>query len=575
MNSNLITDFSLLWPDGKSSAQERWLDSQAAHDLDIEKIMLAFCPKEQHREWMRRVLLNLSSDADVIRFRHAVTEELLEHGELVTVFKQLLPKIEQLNLFAYRPEGEKPSLQEITYRAGELELLIECIQALEEVFEGVEGAFQSQGLQDLRHIVRRYTSDPTYQQLIVELPEILSELRTCASITIGVNLDPHLRPEEATLLSVNKQRFTSSKLLDRFFGNDNKGMKASSHIRTLPVIHESEDMITPAGMVSIGKRAEPMMVPLFRDLSEILEKVTKPISKALKRYAGLKSRFLTNLQPGLVFYTAAVDLVRHIRASGLPLCRPEILPVEARLCHIEGCFNLNLALHLSPVSSPRDLSDIIVLSRVDFGPQGRILVLTGPNQGGKTTYMQAVGLAQVLAQAGLFVPGFRAQISPVDAIYTHYPLEERLELGTGRFGDEAQRIGAIFERVTPSSLVLLNESLFSTNPGESLYLAQDLIRVMRVLGVRAVYTTHLHDLAASVEEINAHNQGDSQVISMVASPIPQDTPEDELSEQIDKFSYRIVAGPPIGRSFAEHIAHRYGISYQQLLDLLKKRGIIE
>ena len=427
----------------------------------------------------------------------------------------------------------------------------------------------------MRRIVRRYSSDPIYQQLVRELPEILSEPRTCASITIGVNLDPHLRPEEATLLSVNRQRFTSSKLLDRFFSNENEGIKASSHFHTLPVIHESERMITSAGMMSTGKRAEPMMVPLFRDLSEILEKVTRSVSKVLKRYAGLKSRFLANLQADLVFYTAAVDIIRHVRATGLLLCRPEIAPLEARLCHIEDCFNLNLALHLSPVSAPRDLSDAIVLNRVDFDREGRIVVLTGPNQGGKTTYMQAVGLAQILAQAGMFVPGSRAQISPVDAIYTHYPLEERLDLGTGRFGDEAQRIGAVFERVTRSSLVLLNESLFSTNPGESLYLAQDIVRVMCVLGVRAIYTTHLHALAASVEEINTQIRGDSLAISMVASPIPKDMPQEDLPEQTDGFSYRIITGPPIGRSFAEHIARHYGISYQQLLNLLKKRGIIE
>lgn len=575
MDSTSTPEFSLLWPNGQSSTPARWLDPQAAHDLNIEKAILAFCPKEQHREWLRRVLLNLSAGADVIRYRQAIIEELLERTDLVTAFKQILPKIEQLNLFAYRPEGEKSSLQEITYRAGELELLVECIQALEAAFDATHGPFQSQGLQDFRHIINQYASDATYRQLVRELPEILSELRTCASITIGVNLDPHLRPEEATLLSVNQQRFTSSKLLDRFFDNGNQGLKTSSPLHTLPVIQESDGIITAGGMVPIARRAEPMMVPLFRDLSEILEKVTKPISKVLKRYSGLKSRFLVNLQADLVFYTAAVDLVNHMRASGLPLCRPEVVSPEERVCQIDDCYNLNLALHLSPVHSARDISDAIVLNSVDLGPQGRIVILTGPNQGGKTTFMQAVGLAQVLAQAGLFVPGSRAEISPVDGIYTHYPLEERLELGTGRFGDEAQRISAIFERVTRSSLVLLNESLFSTNPGESLYLAQDLVRVMSMLGLRAIYTTHLHALAASVEEINASTPGDGQVVSMVASPVPEDTPQRALSEQTEKFSFRIVPGPPIGRSFAEHIARQYGISYQQLLDLLKNRGVLE
>jgi DNA mismatch repair ATPase MutS len=72
------------------------------------------------------------------------------------------------------------------------------------------------------------------------------------------------------------------------------------------------------------------------------------------------------------------------------------------------------------------------------------VILTGPNQGGKTTYMQAIGLAQVMAQSGLFVPGRRARISPVDGIHTHFPVEERVGLGLGRFGDEARRIRTLF-----------------------------------------------------------------------------------------------------------------------------------
>jgi len=82
----------------------------------------------------------------------------------------------------------------------------------------------------------------------------------------------------------------------------------------------------------------------------------------------------------------------------------------------------------------------VIPNDVILGSRGRIVILTGPNQGGKTTYLQAVGQAHVIAQAGVFVPGRDARISPVDGIYTHFPVEERLKLGTGRFGDEARRM---------------------------------------------------------------------------------------------------------------------------------------
>jgi DNA mismatch repair ATPase MutS len=211
----------------------------------------------------------------------------------------------------------------------------------------------------------------------------------------------------------------------------------------------------------------------------------------------------------------------------------------------------------------------IVTNDIAFGEAGRIAILTGPNQGGKTTYMQSIGLAQVLAQTGLPVPGEEATISPVDAIYTHYPVVERLELGTGRFGDEAQRIRAIFERVTRHSLVLLNESLSTTSMGEGVYLAGDIVRALRQIGLRAVFTTHLHELATAVERINAESDGDSLVFSLVASK----PAEDLQSEQ--RYSYEIRRGPPLGRSYAETIAARYGISNDQLQALLRERDLLQ
>jgi DNA mismatch repair protein MutS len=315
------------------------------------------------------------------------------------------------------------------------------------------------------------------------------------------------------------------------------------------------------------------MVPLFRDLGEVLEKASQPIAKALRQYNRITSRFLITLKDAILFYVGAVRLIRRFQEAGLPVCRPEIAPADERICQIEGCVNANLAIHL--LNRGRDdLSGAIVPNDVTFDDTGRIIVLTGPNRGGKTTYIQAIGLAQVMAQAGLYVPGRWARISPVDGIYTHYPVEERLERDTGRFGDEARRLHEVFARVTPYSLVLLNESLSSTNPGESLYLARDLIRVLRMVGARAVFVTHLHELAEDVDRLNDETPGDSRIVSMVASRITPDMLAELDGEAEAARSYRVVHSPPVGRSFARQIATRYGVSYEQLIDLLRSRGVL-
>ncbi len=212
---------------------------------------------------------------------------------------------------------------------------------------------------------------------------------------------------------------------------------------------------------------------------------------------------------------------------------------------------------------------------VSLDAEGRIAILTGPNRGGKTTYAQAIGLMQVLAQVGLFVPGSQARISPADGVYTHFPADEELVRGTGRFGHEAQRLRQILEQATRHSLILLNESLSGTHAGESLYLSRDVVLILRVLGARVVFATHLHELAEQVEAINAETAGDSRVVSLVSSRIDQATVAQDADEMAGRRTYRVVRSRPMGRSYALELARHYGISLDQLRQVLLDRGVID
>jgi MutS domain V len=182
---------------------------------------------------------------------------------------------------------------------------------------------------------------------------------------------------------------------------------------------------------------------LLPALDELALFTTRPVAQELRQHAAHSGRALVELRPGVIYFSYAVALVKRMTATGLPLCRPAIAPLDERICEVEALYNLQLALQLEG-QGPDDLTGRVVTSNSILGPRGRIVILTGPNQGGKTTYLQAIGQAHVLAQAGLRVPGRQARISPADAIFTHFPLEERLERGTGRFGDEARRVRAIF-----------------------------------------------------------------------------------------------------------------------------------
>ncbi len=336
-------------------------------------------------------------------------------------------------------------------------------------------------------------------------------------------------------------------------------------------------------------RNQPFMQPLFRDLDRVLRSAVRPIADFLSHYARVSSQFLLGLEQELAFYVGAVRFVNHLRDQGLPLCRAELAPEAERVSQVEGIYNVNLALRLGGGGATANVAGAaakvasatahaagatpsvagIVLNDIHFGDEGRVFVLTGPNRGGKTTFTQAVGLAHVLHQSGLLVPGVSARLSPVDAILTHFPMAEEYSRNAGRLGEEAQRLEAIFRRATPQSLILLNESLFSTSPGECLYLARDVVRALRYLGARSIYATHLHELAANVQEINQQTPGTGCVASLVATverAAPQDGNAGQADGDLDVASptFRIEPGPPMGLSYARQIATRYGISFEQL-----------
>ncbi len=562
---------SLLWPpdvDPRHIARPPRLSADAAKDLDLDRTANALASAFGHQGAIRDILRYLCDDPAVIAYRQDILADLIAYPDLAAAVAVVLPRLHELESFAFGARPGQSSLYEVVWRVGQLEAYVEVVEGLHTIFAEEGRRVRAAGLIALRDQVATIAGDPTYQQLAAELPALIKQVRGIASITIGVNLDDQLRPVEATLIAVHDKKFqgAGASLLGSLFGR-----ATTSDMEGIAPLHSSKP-ITPQPKVPGVNFENPLMYPLFRDLAEVLKKSVRPIATALGRYVRTNIYFLGDAGAELAFYLGAAQLIRRLHAAGLPTCRPTIVPTEARECHISGAYNLNLALRLlgpadAALDDVPDLRDQVIANAVQFDDEGRILVLTGPNQGGKTTYTQAVGLVHVLAGAGLFVPGDTATISPVDAVYTHFPVEERHDAGVGRLGEEAQRLNAIFEHATRDSLVLLNESLSSTSPGESLYLARDVVRALRMLGVRAIFATHLHDLAAGCDTINAETPGDSALISLVAQAVESD------NDTGVRQTFRILPGPPRGRSYAREIAARYGISFEQLADLLHQRGV--
>ncbi len=562
--TSLDLSFSLLWPEGRRMKGAP-IHSQSAVDLGLEKLIEFMAFDSKHVEALGVILESLCQDEQTINYRLDIIDELVRFPLLVRCIESLLPVLRDLKYYeTFLALEWKTSLQEAIWRLRELEHYVECVQKLAEAFEGIRSELRSRALQQLAALVLKVQGETVFQKLIVTLPDLLSRIRSLKSLTIGVNLDAGMMPCEATLISVNDDRYRESPFFKSLFGED--------RWQGIGPLHRA-----PEGSAYAG----PLMIPLFQDIAKIMEKTTQPLARALKEFVSINSRVLTHLHGDFLFYLGALKLIDTMKRCGLPMARPRVLDQELRRFDAKDIYNVDLALHLleQNAGKPEDISGGIVTNDFAQGEEGRIVVITGPNRGGKTTLLQAIGLAQIMMQVGLYVPAREAAMSICDGILTHYPALEEPEKGTGRFGEEAQRIGSLFDSATRHSLILLNESLSSTSGGESLYLAQDIVRVMKMLGSRAVYATHLHGLAASAAELNRDTPGDSRVLSMVAL-IEADPgtgePEANGGEESLRIkpTFKIVPGPPEGRSYAIDLACRYGISREQLIATLEQRGAL-
>src|SRR5262249_26635599 len=373
----------------------------------------AFTDSRMRRSSVREVCLNLCTDPAIIAYRQDVFDDLWRNPDFTAHLEALLPDLNALDTAHIAVDRRRSSLQEISWRLGELEHLVSCVTGLSTAFAQVGDKVRAAGWRILRDRITQTAQDPVYQQLTRELPDMLRTVRAKASVTIGVNLDGQLRPVAATLLSVNERKFTGSTFLDRLLGRHGEDFKGLGPLHTVPNLEQGRVL---SGNRERNRDVNPLMVPLFRDLAQILDTVCQPLARALRQYNTLHSGFLVTLRGDLAFYLAAVRLMERLRSHRLPVCRPDIVPMTERVCELHEAYNLNLALHhMSHATAHAHIGT----SEGDMRKHGGISSLPGANEGGKTIYTQMVGLCQILAQRGLWLPAARARLSPVDKSCTH------------------------------------------------------------------------------------------------------------------------------------------------------------
>jgi DNA mismatch repair ATPase MutS len=264
-------------------------------------------------------------------------------------------------------------------------------------------------------------------------------------------------------------------------------------------------------------------------LAELRDRSLNDVANAASQAVDHVLAFFSAMRTELAFYLGCVRLEHTLRELGGSLATPDPAEPERSLT-ATGLYDASLAIRAgtAPVASDVDLAG------------GDVLIVTGANHGGKTTFLRALGVAQLMMQAGMFVTAVRFTAPLSGAVHTHWAREEDVGLEHGKLDEELARMSTIVDRIHPGDLLLCNESFSSTNEAEGSEIALELTRALSAANVQLRYVTHLYDFAHELER--------------TASPMAVflRAPRDDTGTR----SYQLEPGPPLSTSYGVEVFDR-------------------
>lgn len=512
-------------------------------DLMLDKLAEKLNLGTKYKLNGERILELFTDDLETIGSRQAISRDLYREDELFDAFLNVYYKMEEFYELndAYLSSGNK-EMRNLFISARWLELYIIIICDLHDTYMKHAHNMESKALLNFGEMVESKYNTEEFKNMKANIANLLKKTIIPKSAKLGVNLSEDLTPKSITCIDLNNDYFQPRKLL----GNKTE-INGIGKFRYKPA-----RKATVGGFEYIEAGAAPMLArikkyqaiffcevnPQYIDgIDGFMKQLNFNEKSTVKNYIMENAGDIINMIRDIAVFLGGIKLARELRGRNLPVCLP-LVTDETGTYENTHLYNILLPFELGKTKP-------VITNNVIFS-DNRLKILTGPNKGGKTTIIQAMGLSVIMAQLGLHVAGDNVAMSTFDSVFTLFQGDEKLNR-EGRLSHEARLLKKIYDMATPRSFVLLNEIFTSTSPSEGLYLLAEAACILLEIECTGIIVTHYHKLFDKLLELLKEDKKIKEI----------DFISFGISGHNRERTYKLEDGPGENASYAMDIVKKY------------------